>query len=491
MKQNSTVPRLLILTFCTILISCQEETKSKVNEIDLVKPNVIFINVDDLGWKDIGFMGDEFFETPNIDQLASESMVFTRSYSAAANCAPSRASLMTGLNTPRHGVYTVSPSARGNKESRKLIPIKNTDSLLLKDVTMAELFKMAGYTTGVFGKWHLGINPVEQGFDVNKGGDLRGNPGLDGYFSPYNNLPHLEDGPEGENLTDRLTREGIQFIKGNKDRPFFLYLPFYAVHTPLQAKQGLVLKYDNKFNSRKISPVYAAMVETVDQNVGKIMKSLTDLGLEENTILIFTSDNGGIRSISTQDPLRAGKGSYYEGGIRVPCLIKWPGTTIAEKKIEEPITNLDFFPTFMEILKVDLPDYKSDGNSLIPVLKGGAIGERPLFWHFPIYLEAYDSMLDDGRDPLFRTRPGSVVMLGDWKLHYYYEDQGMELYNLREDIGERNNLTATKPAKTSELLNLLKDWVEETGAPIPKVLNPDYVSERNYINHKKLNNDYY
>lgn len=163
----------------------------------------------------------------------------------------------------------------------------------------------------------------------------------------------------------------------------------------------------------------------------------------------------------------------------MPCLIKWPGTTLAEKRIKEPITNLDFFPTFMEILNVDLPNYTSDGNSLIPVLNGRALGERPLFWHFPIYLEAYNPKLDDGRDPLFRTRPGSVVMLGDWKLHYYYEDKGMELYNLREDIGERNNLAAINPAKAKELLSLLKEWLEETGAPIPKVLNSDYVSERN------------
>lgn len=440
-------------------------------------PNVIFINVDDLGWKDVGFMGGDFFETPNIDKLASESMVFLRSYSAAGNCAPSRACLMTGLNTPRHGVYTVSPSARGDKKSRKLIPIENTDSLLLKDITMAELFKMAGYTTGIFGKWHLGKDPTEQGFEVNVGGGLRGNPGRDGYFSPYNDLSNLESGPEGENLTDRLTQESIQFIRDNKDSPFFVYLPFYAVHTPLQAKEELVTKYKGKVNSRNISPVYAAMVETVDQNVGKLLKSLEELSLKENTIIIFTSDNGGIRSISTQEPLRAGKGSYYEGGIRVPCTIKWPGTDMAGEIIGEPISNLDFFPTFMELLNVDIPNYVSDGKSLMPLLSGRDMGERPLFWHFPIYLEAYDPEMDDGRDPLFRTRPGSVVMQGDWKLHYYYEDNAIELYNLRDDIGERNNLEASNPAKVKELLSLLKVWLKETMAPIPKVPNPDYNSQ--------------
>lgn len=473
------VPRILVFILCTLLISCLGVDKDKVKGITLAKPNVIFINVDDLGWKDAGFMGGDFFETPNLDLLASESMVFMKSYSAAANCAPSRACLMTGLNTPRHGVYTVSPSARGNKKSRKLVPIENTDSLLLKDITMAELFKMAGYTTGIFGKWHLGKDPTEQGFDVNVGGGLRGNPGRDGYFSPYNDLSNLDAGPEGEYLTDRLTQESIQFIKDNKDSPFFVYLPFYAVHTPLQAKQELVNKYKGKPNPMDISPVYAAMVETVDQNVGKLLKSLEELSLEENTIIIFTSDNGGIRSISTQEPLRAGKGSYYEGGIRVPCTIKWPGTDMAGKIIGEPISNLDFFPTFMELLNVDIPNYRSDGKSLMPLLEGGTMGERPLFWHFPIYLEAYDPKRDDGRDPLFRTRPGSVVMQGDWKLHYYYEDNAVELYNLRDDVGERNNLNISHPTKAKELLNLLKVWLNETAAPIPKVPNPDYDSQEN------------
>lgn len=473
------VSRILVFILCTLLISCLGVDKDKVKGITLAKPNVIFINVDDLGWKDAGFMGGDFFETPNLDLLASESMVFMKSYSAAANCAPSRACLMTGLNTPRHGVYTVSPSARGNKKSRKLVPIENTDSLLLKDITMAELFKKAGYTTGIFGKWHLGKDPTEQGFDVNVGGGLRGNPGRDGYFSPYNDLSNLDAGPEGEYLTDRLTQESIQFIKDNKDSPFFVYLPFYAVHTPLQAKQELVNKYKGKPNPMDISPVYAAMVETVDQNVGKLLKSLEELSLEENTIIIFTSDNGGIRSISTQEPLRAGKGSYYEGGIRVPCTIKWPGTDMAGKIIGEPISNLDFFPTFMELLNVDIPNYRSDGKSLMPLLEGGTMGERPLFWHFPIYLEAYDPKRDDGRDPLFRTRPGSVVMQGDWKLHYYYEDNAVELYNLRDDVGERNNLNISHPTKAKELLNLLKVWLNETAAPIPKVPNPDYDSQEN------------
>lgn len=443
----------------------------------LQRPNVVFINVDDLGWKDVGFMGGDFFETPNLDQLASESMVFTRSYSAAANCAPSRACLMTGKNTPRHGVYTVSPSARGSKETRKLIPVKNTDSLLSEENTMAELFKMAGYTTGIFGKWHLGKNPTEQGFDVNVGGDQRGNPGRNGYYSPYNNLPNLKDGPEGENLTDRLTQEGIEFMEKNKDRPFFLYLPYYAVHTPLEAKQELITKYEGKSNPKNISPVYAAMVETLDLNIGKIVKRLLELELADNTIIIFTSDNGGIRSIATQDPLRAGKGSYYEGGIRVPTLIKWTGNKKSGKRLGEPITNLDFFPTFMEMLEIDLPDFIPDGKSLMPLLMGRTMEERPLFWHFPIYLEAYDPKMDDGRDSLFRTRPGSVIMLGNWKLHYYFEDMGLELYNLKGDVGERNNLALSNPNKANELLHLLKDWLVATKAPIPTELNPEYVNE--------------
>ncbi|MDT7829331.1 sulfatase [Pricia sp. S334] len=438
------------------------------------RPNVLFINVDDLGWRDVGFMGGDFFETPNIDALSMEGMTFTRSYAAAANCAPSRACLMTGQNTPRHGIYTVSPSARGDARTRKLVPIANTDSLSPKAITLAELFKMAGYGTATFGKWHLGKNPTDQGFDDNKGGDLRGNPGRKGYFSPYK-VANLEDGPEGENLTDRLTQEAIRYIESSRDIPFFVYLSYYAVHTPLMAEEDRIKKYKAKKNPLGIDAVYAAMVETVDSNVGKLLDVLKANGLESNTLVVFTSDNGGIRSIATQFPLRAGKGSYYEGGIRVPGIVKWPGVVKPGSTHDRPVTNLDFFPTFKNLLGMDLPDQPLDGKSLLPILQGKSLKKRPLYWHFPIYLQKYDSEKDDGRDPLFRTRPGSVIIHGNWKLHYYYEDNGLELYNLKSDVGERNNLASKRPKKSGKLLGMLNQWLAETSAPIPRTANPEYI----------------
>ncbi len=462
---------IIVMLFFTVQIGPADGGK-KNNHGDT--PNVLFINVDDLGWRDVGFMGGDFFETPNIDALSKEGMLFSRSYAAAANCAPSRACLMTGQNTPRHGIYTVSPSARGDASTRKLIPTVNIDSLSSDAFTLAELFKKAGYGTATFGKWHLGKNPIDQGFDRNVGGDLRGNPGKGGYFSPYN-LANIANGPKGENLTDRLTEEAIQYVEDHNETPFFVYLSYYAVHTPLMAKEDLIKKYKAKNNPLNIDHIYAAMVETVDRNVGRLLDVLKKLDLENNTLIVFTSDNGGIRSIATQSPLRAGKGSYYEGGIRVPCIVKWPGVVKPGSHYDRPITNLDFFPTFKKILGVDLPDQILDGHNLLPVLLGASLKKHPLYWHFPIYLQKYDAEKDDGRDPLFRTRPGSVIIHGDWKLHHYYEDNGLELYNLKNDVGERKNLASENPEKTQKLLGLLNSWLADTNAPIPKELNLDFV----------------
>ncbi|NKI27542.1 sulfatase [Arenibacter sp. 6A1] len=462
-----------VLLLLTLLISC----KTKGKELSSISkhPNVIYINVDDLGWKDVGYMGSNYFETPNIDKLSKEGMVFTQGYAAAANCAPSRACLMSGQNTPRHGVYTVSPSTRGNSKSRKIIPSPNTDHLTSAMVTMAEMFKKAGYTTGTFGKWHVTKNPLNDGFDVNIGGDHRGNPGKNGYTAPYNKLPNLEKAPEGEHLTDRLTNEAINFVEANKDTPFFLYLPYYAVHTPLMGKDEFIEKYKAKGGSDgQDNPVFAAMVENVDINIGRLLNVIEKLHLSNNTLIVFTSDNGGIRSISTQNPLRAGKGSYYEGGTRVPYIVKWPNHIKAGSTNATPIVNLDFFPTFLDILEVDLPNKILDGTSILPLLKGHKIKDRPLFWHFPIYLEAYNESKDDGRDPLFRTRPGSTILYKNWKLHHYFEDNALELYNLEKDLGERTNLAAMNPEKTEELYRILDSWRKEVDAPVPSEPNPEY-----------------
>jgi len=439
------------------------------------KPNVIYINVDDLGWKDLGYMGSDYFETPVIDNLATQGMSFTDGYAAAANCAPSRACLISGQNTPRHGVYTVLSSDRGHTKTRKIIPIKNTKHLTDAQFTMAEMFKKAGYTTGTFGKWHVTKNPLNDGFDVNIGGNHKGNPGHEGYAAPYNKLPNLDLAEEGENLTDRLTNEAIKFIHQHKNKPFFLYLPYYAVHTPLMGKPHLVKKYEHKKSEASTeSAIYAAMVENVDTNIGHLLETLEALNLSNNTLLVFTSDNGGIRAISKQDPLRAGKGSYYEGGTRVPYIVKWPGKIKPNSQSNIPITNLDFFPTFQSVLGLEFPNKTLDGVDLMPLLKGGSIEERALFWHFPIYLQAYDSQKDDGRDPLFRTRPGSTIRDGKWKLHQYFEDGVLELYNLKNDMGERRNLAKSHPKKAQQLLKKLNAWRQEIKAPIPTEVNPNY-----------------
>ena len=451
-------------------------------------PNIIYINVDDLGYKDLGVMGSQYYETPHIDQLAREGMLFTQAYAAAANCAPSRACLLSGLNTPRHGIYTVENSDRGEKKTRKIIPTQNTVTLPDSVYTLAEMLRDNGYVTGTFGKWHLGDNPTTQGFMVNVGGNHRGNPGKDGYFSPYN-LAHLADGPKGEYLTDRLTTEAISFLRANQQNPFFLYLPYYSVHTPIMGKDSLVAIFEQKAKGNgQDNPEYAAMIASLDENVGRLLAELEKTGLRKNTIVIFTSDNGGIRDISYQDPLRAGKGSYYEGGIRVPLIIRWPGKIEAGSHSDVPVTNLDFYPTIQRLVQARRKNTFLDGDDITAVLSGNAFAERLLYWHFPIYLQSYNPKEDGGRDPLFRTRPGSVVRKGNWKLHEYFESGDIELYNLEKDPGEINNLAAKHKEKAEELLGVLHKWRNRVEAPVPKERNPlfDPAFERDMIKKKTL-----
>ena len=369
------------------------------------KPNIVLINVDDLGWKDLGFMGSDYYETPNLDALAKQGMVFYNAYAGAANCAPSRACMLSGHNTPWHGVYTVSPSERGSPKTRKLIPVKNTEHLKDSVYTLPRMLKNAGYVTGSFGKWHVGDDPKNQGIDINVGGSSRGNPGSEGYFSPYK-IDNIKDGPKGEYLTDRLTQEAMDFVEKYRDTTFFLYLPFYTVHTPIMGKEELIEKFRDKEGSNgQNRPDYAAMVASMDENVGKLLDKLNEDGLEENTLVIFTSDNGGIRDISEQNPLRAGKGSYYEGGIRVPLVIKWPGKIRPNSKSEERVSNLDFYPTLQKIVAPSKKERNLDGLDLSPVFKGKKLPERNLYFHFPIYLQAYSEKNDDGRDPSFPNPP--------------------------------------------------------------------------------------
>jgi len=434
------------------------------------KPNIVFILIDDMGWRDAGFMGSKYYRTPNIDRLSRRGLVFTNAYANAANCAPTRACIMSGQYTPRHGIYTVNNSDRGDAGLRKLIPTTNTTVLADDNVTIPEVLKRYGYVCATMGKWHLGEDPKTQGFDVNIGGNQAGHP--PSYFSPYKNND-LPDGPKGEYLTDRLTDEALKFIETNKDASFFLYLPHYAVHTPIQAKPEIQAKYiDREPSLGHGNSKYAAMIESVDESIGRIMDKLDELGIAGNTVVFFFSDNGGVKGITSMEPLRGGKGCYYEGGIREPTIVRWPGRVKPGTTCETPIIGIDFYPTILEIAGAKKPNGKVlDGVSVMPLLTGGRIAKRPLFWHFPIYLQG---KMDGARDPAFRTRPGTVVRLGDWKLHEYFEDGGLELYNLREDIGENNNLAERMPDKTEELHEIMKNWRKATNAPVPRTPNPKY-----------------
>lgn len=435
------------------------------------KPNIILIVIDDLGWKDLGCNGSLFYETPHIDRLAEAGVMFTNAYAPAANCAPSRASYLTGKYTPRHGIYTVNSSERGESRTRKIIPVANKTILDDGQRTVAEELREMGYVTVHIGKWHLGENPKTQGFDMNVGGSVYGHP--KSYFSPYQNK-YLVDGPEGEHLTDRLTDEALRFLNSAGNKPFFLHLSYYAVHTPIQPKEEIVEKYRQKQPSgRQNNPRYAAMVDMVDSNVGRLIHTLEKLSLDRKTLVIFTSDNGGVWQNTSMEPLRAGKGSYYEGGIRVPLIIRWLGNIPGGRISDVPVSGIDFYPTLLELVGAPQKNKNVlDGVSLVSLLEeNNPLEERPLFWHFPIYLENGNP---ETRDTVFRTRPGSVVRIGDWKLHEYFEDGGLELYNLKDDIGEKQDLSEKRPDRVRELHRRLMGWRKAVGAPVSSVLNPDY-----------------
>ncbi|MHC4557825.1 MAG: sulfatase [Planctomycetota bacterium] len=459
--------------------------------VDTKRPNIVFIFIDDMGWRDVGFMGSEFYETPNIDKLASQGIVFTNAYANAANCAPTRACLLTGQYAPRHGVYTVGSSARGSTKDRRLIPINNDTTLDSHHITIAEALKPAGYISASIGKWHMGndpeLGPNGQGFDVNIAGDGSGSPGGGGYFSPYNNKPNLPNGPKDEYLTDRLTDEAVRFIEANKDNSFFLYLPHYAVHTPLQAKAELIARYEDKPPSNgQYNSTYAAMIDSVDQSVGRIMDKLNELKLTSNTVVFFFSDNGGYAGATSNQPLRGFKGTFYEGGIREPMIVRWPGVTKPGAVCDTPVISTDFFPTILEMTGAKKTAGKIlDGESIMPLLKGGtSLNREAIFWHFPAYLQGN---VPGARDSKFRTRPVGVVRKGKWKLLQYFEEwvleggrdeidtnNAVELYDLGNDVSEKTNLANVNTTKRDELLDLLINWQDSIKAPIPTDPNPDY-----------------
>lgn len=456
------------------------------------KPNIVFFLVDDLGWTDVEPFGTMFYETPNIKKLAAESMLFTNAYAACPVCSPTRASIMTGkyparLHTTDWFGAPQPEEVLNNPKKRTefaLLPASYRENLPLEETTIAEALKNASYKTFLAGKWHLGETeqywPEHQGFDINIGGYASGHP--KSYFSPYSN-PMLKDGPQqGEHLPDRLANEAAEFIAANKENPFFVYFSFYSVHTPLQGRKDLIAKYEekrdrlgltDKFSSEGKSKVrivqsnvtYAAMVEAMDQAVGKVIEKLKDEGVYDNTIIVFFSDNGGL---STADghptsnlPIRGGKGWLYEGGIREPLLIRWPGHTKNGSTCGQPVISTDFYPSLLEMAGLPLlPQQHKDGKSIVPLLKSQKMDRGSLFWHYPHYGNQGGA-------------PGSAVRDGNWKLIRWYEDSREELFNLEDDIAEKKNVLNNNPAIAAKLRNELNEWLKEQDARMPN-LNPYY-----------------
>ena len=446
-------------------------------------PNLLFIFLDDFGWRDAGFMGSDFYETPHLDSLAAAGMVFTDAYSCAANCAPARASLLSGQYTPRHEIYNVGTGSRGKAAYRRLEHIPGTDTLRPDIVTWAACLQQAGYRTATMGKWHLSDDPLPYGFDINIGGTHSGGP-PQGYLPPHGKAPGLADVPEDEYLTDTLSHRAAAFVRESDGQPWALYLTHFAVHTPLNPKPSLVAKYEAKTPGQLHNHVaMATMIQAVDDGVGEILFALEASGQRDNTVIVFFSDNGGYGPATDMDPLKGYKGTYYEGGIREPMFVVWPGVVEPGSRSSTPVIGVDLFPTFCEIAGATLPEQPLDGVSLVPLLSGdpaaaATLANRPLFWHFPAYLESYGGRTSgEQRDPLFRSRPCSVIRRGDWKLHEYFEDGGLELYDLRADIGESRNLAADHPQKRDELHTQLKAWRHELKAPVPATPNPGFDAE--------------
>jgi arylsulfatase A-like enzyme len=470
------------------LAACQSKEEDTAPE----SPNVLFILADDLGNHDLSCMGSNYYETPNIDRIAREGVIFTNGYAACQVCSPSRASIMSGRSPARHGI-TDWIGARTGTEWRsagrhnQLLPPEYVHQLPADYTTLPEAMKGAGYKTFFAGKWHLGNEgswPTDHGFDINKGGWDKGSP-IGGYFSPWEN-PNLENREAGENLSMRLAKETVAFLETPRDTPFFAFLSFYAVHGPIQTTREKWSKYRDKAEAMGIAesgfemghflpirqvqdnPVYAGLVEAMDDAVGLVLNALDELGLAENTIVIFTSDNGGVAAgdafATSNLPLRAGKGYQFEGGIREPYFIKVPWIDAASKEIDVPATGMDFYPTILELAGIPLkPEEHQDGVSLVPLLKGNSIAERPLYWHYPHYG-------NQGGEP------SSIIRDGNWKLIHYYEDGREELYQLDKDPMEKADVAANHPEIKERLSKQLFVYLNEVGARYPEK-DPEYDPE--------------
>tara|TARA_B100001146_G_scaffold225177_1_gene247255 strand:+ start:3822 stop:5426 length:1605 start_codon:yes stop_codon:yes gene_type:complete len=477
------ISKILVFIAVFYLFGCKRAVDSKKQ--DALKPNVLFILVDDLGLYDLSFTGSTYYETPNVDRIAKEGTVFTQGYAASRVCSPSRASVMTGKFTARHGITDWIGAAHGadwRKHDRHdmLLPADYVHALPKSDISIAEAFKKNGYTTFFSGKWHLGDQgnfPEDHGFDINVGGWDKGSP-IGGYFSPWEN-PKLSNQQKGENLSMRLAKETAKFIEQHKDTTFFAFLSFYAVHGPIQTTKDKWAKYRQKASEKGLAkegykmervlpirqvqdnPIYAGLVESMDDAVGVVLEALKANGLDENTIVVFTSDNGGVASgdsFSTSNlPLRGGKGYQWEGGIREPYFIKVPWLSQKTKETDFPVTGTDFYPTLLDLAHLDLlPSQHIDGVSLKPILEGKQMSvERPLYWHYPHYGNQGGN-------------PSSIIRLGNWKLIHYWEDGSDELYNLTKDPGESSNVANQNPVVAKELRGKLLAWLEEVGARYPE-----------------------
>jgi len=492
-KLLNCVVLVMFLFFC----SCKEPKKQVVDK----KPNILFILVDDLGYHDLGVTGSSFYETPNVDALANQSMMFTQGYASSRVCSPSRASIMTGKFTARHGITDwigakTGEAWRSRNRYNTLLPADYIQALPKTDTTIAEAFKKNGYKTFFAGKWHLGGTgsyPENHGFDINIAGIDAGSP-RGGFFSPWNN-PKLKNKQKGENLSMRLAQETSDFIKQNKDSTFFAFLSFYAVHAPIQTTETKWAKYRKKADSMGIAksgytmerllpirqvqdnPIYGGLVETMDNAVGLVLKALKDNGLEKNTIVVFTSDNGGVASgdhyATSNLPLRGGKGYQWEGGIREPYFIKVPWLKHTGLKTEFPAINTDFYPTLLDLASLPLkPKEHIDGISLKPILEGKKLDvNRPLYWHYPHYG-------NQGGEP------ASMIQKAGWKLIHYWEDGREELFRLPSTENDTLNVIAKHPKRAQTLSNQLMFWLKDVGAKYP-VKDPQFDPEKakeSYLN---------
>lgn len=477
--------RVLLLSFYAYLSFAfdlvQADEKQLETEAHSVPgTNVVLILIDDLGWSDLGCYGSDYYKTPNIDALAKDGVKFTDGYAACNVCSPTRAAILSGKYPARLLLTQWLPSGRWNARKNRMREARYVSNLALEEITIAETMREAGYRTAFMGKWHLGTEtyyyPEHQGFDVNVAGRDYGAPGS--YFYPFEGRWKIPttgqvlqkqsplDGKDGDYLIDRLAEEAEKFIVSSKESPFFLMLAHYAVHSPLQGKPEKVTDYEKTpAGQRQGKPDYAAMVESVDDSVGRVMRTLRRLNLEQNTLVIFTSDNGGYAKATSNSPLRANKGSNYEGGIRVPVLMQWPGHIKPGSVCEEPMISNDFYPTILQATGIKTrPFQHMDGMSLMPLLTESGDFERDaIYWHYPHY----------NRHP--QSFPSGVIRDGDWKLIENFETGELQLFNLSRDIGESNNLIQQHPEVTATLLTKLKRWRKSVGAD-PMQKNQQYES---------------